>query len=105
MIQIIERDALELIPYNKEEGGEIERRELSTYLTPFEAFWLKKTGDLLRPKDSQNFWNGNSYCWWEREYDEKGNPVKDHEFSVCLDKRGNCYFEEHDSGKIYAVRF
>ena len=81
------------------------RRTGCTDLTSFESFWLQKTGDALRPKSSDFFWNGNSYCWWVREFDENGNPVTDHEFSVWLDKNGNCLYEDHDDDKLYRVMF
>lgn len=105
MIQIIERDALEFHLLDDECKKNFERRTGCTDLTSFESFWLKKTGDLIRPKDSQYFWNENSYCWWVREFDEKGNPVKDHEFSVWLDKLGNCMYEDHDANRLFRVMF
>lgn len=105
MIQIIEREELSLFLLDEESKVNFERRENCTDLTSFESFWLKKTGDLLRPKNSQYFWVNNSYTWWERESDEKGNPVKDREFSVWLDKSGNCMYENHEEGKLYRVMF
>lgn len=105
MIQIIEREEVSLYLLGKEVRENFERRTGCTDLTSFETFWLRKTGDLLRPKNSQYFWNGNSYCWWVREYDENGNPLKDHEFSVWLDKSGNCMYEDHDNDKLYRVVF
>ena len=105
MIQIIEKDAIELFLLDKRDKENFERRTECSDLTSFESFWLKKTGDLIRPKDSQHFWLNNSYRWWVREFDEKGNPVKDHEFSVWLDKKGNCLYEDHDNEKLYRVMF
>lgn len=105
MIQIIERESLTLHEIEAEFKENFEPRTGCCDLTSFEQFWLKKTGDLLRPKDSQHFWTGNSYCWWEREYNENGNPVRDKEFSVWLDKSGNCMYEDHDSGKLFRVMF
>ena len=105
MIQIIEKEALSLYLIDEVERENFERRTGCTDLTSFESFWLKKTGDLLRPKDSQYFWHGNSYCWWVRENDENGNPVKDHEYSVWLDKLGNCMYENHDRNRLYRVFF
>ena len=105
MIQIIEKDALELFLLDERSKENFEPRTECGGLTSFESFWLKKTGDLIRPKNSQYFWLGNSYRWWEREFDEKGNPVKDHEFSVWLDKKGNCMYENHDDNKLYRVMF
>lgn len=105
MILIIEREEIELHLLSDEEKKDIERRTSYTNLTEFESFWLKKTGDLIRPKDSEHFWNGNSYCWWERDFDKKGNPVKDHEYSVWLDKLGNCMCEDHDNDQLYRVMF
>ena len=105
MIQIIEKDCLELFEIAEEFKENFEPRTGCTDLTSFESFWLKKTGDLLRPKNSEYFWNSNSYCWWVREYDANGNHVHDHEFSVWLDKSGNCMYEDHDSGKLFRVMF
>ena len=106
MIQIIEKDQLRLVQIDKEDQENFKRRTGCTDLTSFETFWLKKTGDLLRPMKSQHFWIDNSYCWWEREFDENGNPVRDHEFSVWLDQSGNCMFQDHDeNGPLYRVMF
>ena len=105
MIQIIEREAITLYLLDEEAKKNFEHRTGCTDLTSFETFWLEKTGNLLRPKDSQHFWSGNSFCWWVREFDGNGNPVKDHEFSVWLDKLGNCMFEDHDEEKLYRVMF
>lgn len=105
MMQIIERESLELYLLDNESKENFERRNDCDRLTSFESFWLKKTGDLLRPKGSQHFWTGDNYCWWVREFDKNGNPVKDHEFSVWLTKNGNCMFEDHDEDKLYRVMF
>ena len=105
MTQFIDEKEIKLFLLDERSKENFEHRIGSTELTDFESFWLQKTGDLIRPKDSQFFWVDNSYCWWEREFDEKGNPVKDHEFSVWLDKKGNCMYENHDEEKLYRVMF
>lgn len=106
MIQIIEKDQLELHLIPEDARENFVHRTDSVNLTLFESFWLKKTGDLLRPKDSQYFWCNDSYCWWVTEYDANGNPTRDHEFSVWLDTVGNCMYENHyPDGKLYRVMF
>lgn len=105
MVQIINEKEIELFLLDERSKENFEHREDSHNLTDFESFWLKKTGDLIRPKNSQHFWIGNSYRWWVREFDEKGNPVTDHEFSVWLDKKGNCMYENYDEEKLYRVMF
>lgn len=103
MKKIIFGETVEFYPIDKEFWGDFGRRTGCTDLTGFESFFLKKVGDAIRPKDSEYFWNNNSYCWWVREYDEKGNPVKDHEYEVWLDKNGNCIFEDEEN--LYRILF
>ena len=106
MIQIIEKDQLNLLLIPKDARKNFEHRAESVYLTFFESFWLKKTGDLLRPKDSRYFWCNDSYYWEVTEFGENGHSSRDHEFSVWLDTKGNCMYEDHDpDGKLYRVMF
>ncbi len=105
MIQILEREQLELRQIDDEFKNGFERRTGCTSLTQFESFFLQVVGNLLRPIDSQYFWLNNSFGWWKREYDKNGDPIKDHEFSVWLDKYGNCMYEDHDENKLYRVNF
>lgn len=104
MILIIEKEQIELYPITDDVKKNFERRT-DCDLTSFERFWLQKTGELLSKQNSQHFWVNDAYTWWERENDEKGNPVKDHEFSVWLDKCGNCMYDDHDNDKLYRVFF
>ena len=105
MIQIIEKNEVELYLLDEDSRKNFEHRKDCHNLTSFESFWLKKTGDLIRPKDSEHFWVGDSYRWWEREFDKKGNPIKDREFSVWLDTSGNCMYEDYSNDKLYRVMF
>lgn len=102
---LIKNNSFSLHLLEEDAKRNFQRRTDSTNLTFFESFWLRKTGDAIRPKNSIEFWVNNSYCWWVREFNEKGSPVKDHEFSVWLDTLGNCMYEDHDNDKLYRVIF
>lgn len=74
-------------------------------LSSFEDFYLKVTGNLLRAKDTEYFWNEGRFTWWVREFDENGHPVHDKEFCVFLTNNGICCYEDVDAGKLYRVEF
>lgn len=106
MIQIIERENLELSEIEKEYRENFRPIDEKDHrLSFFESFYLKVTGDVIRPKDSEHFWSDQTYCWYVYEKDEKGNRIGSHLFGVWLTENRLCMYEDFDAEKLYQVMF
>lgn len=66
-------------------------------LSSYHAECLKWVGNAIRPVDSQWFWSGSSYCWYDK--------TQTHEYRVWQTVNGNLMYEDCTNDKLYVVHF
>lgn len=67
-------------------------------LSDFEAFFIRKIGDLIRGRESQHFWSNGQFSWYV-------DAKQEHIQRVWLTSNGILVFFDDTSGTIYRVMF